>query len=332
MTKSVSPTIVTFSITRQCNLKCKHCYSSASPLPAPDELSTSEAVRVLDEIKAAGTRLIIFDGGEPTLRPDLLQLVSHAAKVGLIPILGTNGTTMTIEMAEELKKAGLKMCAVSLDGATAKTHDDFRNVPGSFEDALRGIKCIKEAGIPFQVNPCVHNSNYHEIPDLLSFAQELGAVGVEIFDFIATGRGKSEYTLGVDKKLQVIEQILEFSKTTNMTTRMIGIPQFDILYQQKNDSSYRQGCCGAGTSVACIFNDGTVYPCMLMQISAGNVREKSFVDIWENSIVMNELRDRGNLTGKCGSCLRRDDCGGARCKAYANGNFLAEDPDCQFLL
>ena len=332
MIKSVSPTIVTFSITRQCNLKCKHCYSSASSSPAPDELSTNEAIRVLDEVKEAGTRLIIFDGGEPTLRSDLLQLISHAAKIGLIPILGTNGTTMTIEMAEGLKKAGLKMCAVSLDGATAKTHDDFRNVAGSFEDAIRGIECLKEAGIPFQVNPCVHSSNYHEIPDLLLFAQELGAVGVEIFEFIKTGRGSSEYTLGTDVKLQTIEQILEFSRHTNMTTRMIGIPQFDILYRQKNDSSYRQGCCGAGTSIACIFNDGTVYPCMLMQMPVGNVRENSFVDIWNDSIIFNKLRNRENLKGKCGSCFRRDECGGARCKAYANGDYLAEDPDCQYLM
>ena len=116
-------------------MNCKHCYSSASSSLSPDELSTNEAFRVLDEIKAAGTRLIIFDGGEPTLRPDLLQLVSHATKVGLVPILGTNGTTMTTEMAGELKKAGLKMCAVSLDGVTANTHDGFRNVTGSFEDA-----------------------------------------------------------------------------------------------------------------------------------------------------------------------------------------------------
>ncbi|MDO9518263.1 MAG: radical SAM protein [Methanosarcinaceae archaeon] len=329
---NVSPTIVTFSITRQCNLNCKHCYSRASSFPSPDELSTNEAVRVLDEIKAAGTMMIIFDGGEPTLRSDLLQLISHAAEIGLIPILGTNGTTMTLEMAVELKKAGLKICAVSLDGATAKTHDDFRNVPGSFEDALRGIEYLKEAGIPFQVNPCVHSLNYHEIPDLLSFAQELGAVGVEIFEFIATGRGRSDSTLGVDKKLQVVEQILEYSKTTNMTTRMIGIPQFDILYRQNNDSSYRQGCCGAGRSIACIFNDGTVYPCMLMQMPVGNVRENSFVDIWNDSIILNKLRNRENLKGKCGRCFRRDECGGARCKAYINGDFLSEDPDCQYLM
>ncbi len=324
------PILVTFSITQQCNLKCKHCYSRSSAYPGLNELSTEEALQIISQVKKAGTKLIIFDGGEPTLRSDLLRLIKHAKDIGLIPVLGTNGTTLTRKLVKDLKNAGLKMCAVSLDGANAKTHDSFRCVNGCFDDAIRGIGYLRDEGIPFQVNPCIHKKNYHELSDLLNIARNMGAVGIEAFEFVKTGRGSYEYELDAQIRQQVVDEMLRLT-SIDMPVRMIGVPQFDILLKKggKSDNYHRSGsCCGAGNTIACIFNDGTVFPCMLLSKSAGNVREQSFEEIWNTSDVLNELRDRKNLKGTCGNCLMKDECGGARCRAFANDDILAGDSQC----
>ncbi|MBW6518443.1 MAG: radical SAM protein [ANME-2 cluster archaeon] len=326
--KSISnPILVTFSITQQCNLKCKHCYSKSSATPGLNELSTKEALQVIDQVKEAGTKLIIFDGGEPTLRSDLLRLIEHANNIGLIPLLGTNGTTLTRKMAKDMKNAGIRMCAVSLDGANAKTHDSFRCVNGCFDDAIRGIGYLKDEGIPFQVNPCIHRTNYRELSGLLDVARNLGARGMEAFEFVMTGRGSSGYELDTPIRKHVVDEMLGMT-SSDMPVRMIGAPQFDVLLRRNGNYHRSSSCCGAGKTIACIFNDGTVFPCMLLPKSAGNVREQDFNDIWNNSEVFNELRDRSNLTGTCGNCLMRDECGGARCRAYAEGDIFRGDTEC----
>lgn len=320
------PTVITFSITQQCNLKCKHCYSRASKYPGPNELTTKDALRVIDEVKEVGAKLIIFDGGEPTLRPDLIKLISHAKNVGLIPVLGTNGTTMTQKMARDLKNAGIYICAVSLDGANAQTHDNFRGVPGSFNEAIRGINYLNNEGIIFQINPCIHSKNYHELPKLVDLAKDLGANNLEAFEFVRTGRGSFDYELDILSRQEMINEMLELHN--DIKIRMIAAPQYDILYQKNINHNHKGSCCGAGKTIACIFNDGSVYPCMLLQESVGNIKEQSFTKIWERSEVLMKLRDRNNLKGTCGNCINREKCGGARCRAYANGDIFNGDPEC----
>ncbi len=333
------PVLVSFSVTRICNLECKHCYSSSVEEPHPDELTTEEAKAVIEQIAKSGARLIIFDGGEPTMREDICELIGHAQEVGLRPLMGTNATLIDDDMAGRLKEAGLRAMAVSLDGADAETHDEWRGVEGTFNDTIRGIKTASKVGIPFQIGHCVYKHNIGQLPAIVDIARDLGAVAVEVFDFVASGRGldNKEYELSRDERRDLIRQIIELQRGDDeLVYRCIGVPEFWVEVEKTVPEDevmmkFVRSCCGAGIRYACVMYDGTVYPCMLLQKEAGNVREKPFDEIWRTSEVFATLRNRDLLEGKCGRCEYRYVCGGTRCRVYEEtGSLTAEDADCWF--
>lgn len=171
MARVLPPALVSYAITRLCNLRCPHCYSDSIETPHPNELSTEEAKRLINEIAETGARLIIFDGGEPTMRADLIELIRHARDVGLRPLLGTNATIITEKFAKKLKEAGLKQVAISLDGANPKTHNDFRGVNGTWQDTIDGIRNCAKVGLPFQIAPCLHKKNWIKLPQIIELSK-----------------------------------------------------------------------------------------------------------------------------------------------------------------
>lgn len=333
------PVLVSFAVTRKCNLMCPHCYSEALETPHPRELSTTEALELISDIAGLGARMIIFDGGEPTLREDLPRLVRRAAEEGLAPLLGTNGMsdTLTESYLQELKEAGLRAIAVSLDGARPETHDEFRGVGGAWEKTLQGIKNINRVGIPFQVGTVLSKKNADEFPAIVDLAKNLGANAVEVFDFVEAGRGAEhrELELSHKERRDIIQYIIRRQlEEDDIYFRVIAVPSFwpEVERSVKDDLSllkFVRTCCGAGIRYATILYDGTAFPCMLLPVPLGNVREKPFSEIWRESEVLKTLRDSGNLKGRCGRCRYKDVCRGARCRAYAKtGDMLAEDPAC----
>ncbi len=339
MFKGLPPVLVSFAITRRCNLKCPHCYSTSVEAPHPNELTTEEAKQLISEVAETGARMLIFDGGEPTMREDLFDLIKHTRDVGLRPLLGTNATFITKKYATKLKEAGIKQLAISLDGAKSETHDAFRGVRGTWQDTINGIRNCVEIGIPFQIAPCLTRYNWTELSQIIELARKLGASAIEIFDYVITGRGRDHlrYELDTETRKKVTEQIVEMQrKDEELSYRVIALPQFWVMVEKTVPEEevllkFVRSCCGAGLRYACILYEGTVYPCMVLQVKTGNVREQSFKDIWYKSQVLNELRNRDLLKGKCGRCRYRLVCGGARCKAYEKtGDYLAEDPACWF--
>lgn len=333
------PVLVSFAVTRRCNLKCPHCYSEALETPHPSELNTEEALELISDIAGLGVRMIIFDGGEPTLREDLPRLVRHAADEGLAPLLGTNGMSDTLSKSylQELKDAGLKVIAVSLDGANPKTHDAFRGLEGAWEKTLEGIRNINEIGIPFQVGTVVHKKNADEFPAIVDLAKRLGANAVEVFDFVEAGRGAEhgELELSFEERRDLIRYIIRRQlEEEDLYFRVIAVPEFwpEVERSVKDDLSllrFVRTCCGAGIRYATILYDGTVFPCMLLPIPLGNIREKTFSKIWSENETLKALRNSENLKGKCGRCRYKDICRGARCRAYAKtGDMMMEDPAC----
>ncbi|MFQ6085622.1 MAG: radical SAM protein [Candidatus Bathyarchaeia archaeon] len=219
----VPPVIVSFAITRLCNLRCPHCYSDSVNTPHPKELNTEEAKRVVGEIADAGARLIIFDGGEPTMRGDLVELVRHARDVGLRPLLGSHGMLITERLARELREAGLRQVAISLDGAKPETHDAFRGMKGAWEATMQGIKNCAKAGLPFQIAPCLHKKNWKELADIVEMAKQLNTIAIEIFDFIASGRGEkyaAEYELSTEER-RLLHKTEESGKITKEEKRLL---------------------------------------------------------------------------------------------------------------
>ncbi len=332
------PIMVSYAVTRRCNLRCPHCYSDARDRPDPNELTTEEAVELIDDLASMGTRLIIFDGGEPTLRPDLPDLISHAADVGLSPLLGTNGMsdTLTPEYVEILRDAGLKAAAVSLDSPNPEAHDEFRGVEGAWERTMEGIRNLRRAGIPFQIGFTLRRGSLDDIEGMVGLAKELGAAALEVFEFIPVGRGAHarRYALSIEERRDAVRKLVEIQmREEDLTVRVIGCPQYWVEVERTVPEAERlrfvRSCCGAGTRYATVLYDGTVLPCMLLPIPVGNVRERRFSEIWNESEVLRNLRDRSKLKGACRDCPYADVCVGARCRAYAEtGDYLAEDPGC----
>ncbi|MFN3567848.1 MAG: radical SAM protein, partial [Caldimicrobium sp.] len=184
------PRLIAWELTRTCNLDCIHCRAAASRGPYEGELTTEEVFRILKEITEVSHPVIILTGGEPLLRKDLLDIAKRAVELGLKPVLATNGTLLTKDLAQELKKVGIARVSISLDGASAETHDEFRKMPGAFEGAIRGISILKEVGLPFQINTTITAVNAEELPKVHKLAKDLGAVAHHIFLLVPVGRGK----------------------------------------------------------------------------------------------------------------------------------------------
>jgi len=276
-----SPFVVTYSLTRRCNLKCRHCYSNGGS-EGEHELPWEKANEVVKQIANAGSRIIIFDGGEPLMREDIYELIRFASSLGLITVLGTNGTLITPSVAEKLLDAGLDHCAVSIDGATRGTHEWLRGVEGCFEKAVNGAKLVQKAGIPLQINTCLHNRNQHELRDIIRMAEALKADAVQLFLYVKAGRG-SQDILSPSLSQEAFENV-----ESSIDLRIIGTTQ------QRGSR-----CCTAADKVCCILNDGTVYPCMLLPVPLGNVTQVTLSDIWNNSpliIKMNESK-KGKFEG-----------------------------------
>lgn len=304
-----------------------------------NELTTEEGMKLLDSVASLGGKMFVLSGGEPLLRRDLFKLSSYGASLGLKMLLATNGTLISSYVARKIVDSGVKVVAISLDGAKPETHDSFRGVPGVFKSTLKGIKeCIK-AGLDVQINVTVTKLNYGEVPEILIMAEKLGAKYVHVFHFVPTGRGtvSSEMEVSVNEYKNLLNNVYRLQKHLNLLIKPTCAPQYwAYLAKEGNPFTskflkvYPRGCI-AGASYAYINPLGEVTPCPYLPVTVGNVREKSFSDIWRNSTILRELRDRNNLKGRCCECMYREICGGCRARSYAHyKDYLESDPACTF--
>lgn len=340
------PFLVSYSITRKCNLNCKHCYSDAAEEQAPDELSTEEARGLLDEVARWGVGFLIIDGGEPLCREDFLEIASYASSKGIRVVIGSNGTLIDRGAALKMKKSGIRMVAISIDGGKPETHDEFRGEKGSFKKALEGAEACKSVGLPFQFGMSIRRSTLKEIPDMLRLCFEKGAFAAEFFDLVQVKRVRKscpEEVLNGDERRKVLEWLAEAQLNSPITIRVVACPMYPVILREKHIQPkyfpldllkripYYLGGCAAGSpgGYITILPNGDVIPCMLLQARLGNVRERSLRSIWETSPILAKLRSRELLEGECGKCEWRGDCGGCRGRAYeVTGNFRASDPGC----
>ena len=324
--------IVSWNTTNACNMYCDHCYREAG-CKAEEELSTSEAKTMLEQIARAGFKIMIFSGGEPLLRPDILELVAYATKLGLRPVFGTNGTLITLDMAHKLKAAGAMGMGISLDSMDAKKHNEFRKFPNAWEGAVQGMKNCREAGLPFQIHTTVMDWNSHELEAMTDFAVELGAVAHHFFFLVPTGRAKTieAESLRAEQYEEVLTRIMKKQQEVDIELKPTCAPQFmRIAAQMGVKTRFRRGCL-AGTAYCIISPRGKVQPCAYLNMELGDVRETPFDEIWKNSEVLNTLRTL-EYKGGCGSCEFKRVCGGCRARAacYNDGDYMAEEPWCLY--
>ncbi len=337
--------LVAWETTRNCNLACVHCRASATMGPYKDELDTRQGLQLLDQIAEVGKPIIILTGGEPLLREDIFEIARYGNDIGLRMVMALNGTLLTKSIADKLAQSGIQRISVSLDGSNAQSHDKFRQVDGAFDGTLEGIQLIKEAGIEFQINTTITQTNLEEIPKIQQLAIDLGAVAHHIFLLVPTGRGKYivDKAINAAEYEQTLNWFYDQSQCAPLQLKATCAPHYYRILRQRAKADGKsvsfkthgldavtRGCLG-GIGFCFISHQGIVQPCGYLDLNCGDVRQTSFADIWNNSEIFSSLRNYDNLKGKCGYCEYKKVCGGCRARAHeATGDYLTEEPLCDY--
>ena len=337
--------LVAWEVTRTCNLACIHCRAAAQDHPYENELTTAESFRLLDEIQAFASPIIILTGGEPLLRPDIFEIAAYGTQKGFRMTMAVNGTLLSADNTRRMQEAGIQRISISLDGATAASHDAFRQVAGAYEGALRGVRYAREAGLDFQINTTITQQNLHELSAIQELTISLGAVAHHIFLLVPMGRGKdlTEQGINAEQYEKTLHWFYEQRDRTPLQLKATCAPHYYRILRQRARSEGREvsfntfgldamtrGCLG-GVGFAFVSHVGQVQPCGYLELNCGNIREQSFREIWESSTIFRDLRDHGKYRGKCRGCEYIKVCGGCRARAYeSTGDYLAEEPLCLY--
>lgn len=313
--------------TDACTARCLHC-SSNSARRSPDELTTSEAKDMIDQLAAAGVIDLGISGGEPLLRRDMLEIVGWTKQRGMTVGIASNGATLTPKRAAELAATGLDRLQVSLDGF-AEQHDRLRRWPGLFDRVLKTIRTAHEAGLRVHVCCTVTRLNCDSLEAFVAFLAGTGIRRINLSRFVPTGRGSDLLDPGDDAWRAIIERAgklkAAYAGKLEITTHLAQ----QILVDPEPEGMTVFAGCQAGRGQGCITANGTVLPCVLLPISIGNIRDNDFRKVWTDSPTIRALQNRDRLKGACGTCSLRERCGGCRAVAYARTKDpFATDPRC----
>jgi len=344
--------VVVWNVGRRCNLRCVHCYSHSRDIEYSGELSTAEAERMIDDLGAFGVPVLLFSGGEPLMRPDILTLVARARRQGLRAVVSTNGTLIDEAMAAQLKAADLSYVGVSLDGLR-ETNDRFRGIPGAFDQALSGIRTCQLAGIKVGLRFTMNRRNAQDIGGIFDLLAAEGIPRVCFYHLVYAGRGSKLVTedLTHAETRAAVDLIMDRTKALHAQ----GQPVECLTVDNHCDGPYvylrllredparaanalellkMNGGNSSGSGIGCISWDGAVhFDQFWRHYSPGNIRERPFSEIWGNPTdeLLNQLRQRKQyLKGRCAACKWLDVCNGNfRVRAEAvTGDVWACDPAC----
>ena len=344
--------VVVWNATRRCNLKCVHCYSSSQNIRYDDELSTEDGRALIDDLASFGSPVILFSGGEPLMRQDLPELLRYAAERGMRAVISTNGTLITEEKAEIFSHMGLSYVGVSLDGI-GEVNDRFRGVPGAFEAAMRGIRNCMERGIKVGVRFTITRKNAGEIPAIFDLIEKEGVPRACFYHLVYSGRGSAlvEEDLSHDETRKAVELIMDRTRDLfdrGMPTEVLTVDNHadgPLVYLRllREDPERAKEVLqllemnegnNSGRGIGCVSWDGEVHADQFWRnISFGNVRERPFSEIWQdtsNELMARLKNKKAYVTGRCAACRWLDVCGGnfrARAESVS-GDIWAPDPAC----
>ncbi|HET7623014.1 MAG TPA: TIGR04053 family radical SAM/SPASM domain-containing protein [Gemmatimonadaceae bacterium] len=354
----LAPFIVIWETTQACDLACLHCRASARPLRDRGELSTVEAMRLMDSVRAFGHPLFVLTGGDPLKRDDTVELVEYGREIGLRVAMTPSGTPlMTRDVLQQLHDAGLARLAVSLDGSCAEIHDRFRGVAGSFEWTVGMLRAAHDLGLSTQINTTISSHNVGDLEPLMELMGQLGISLWSVFFIVPTGRARPSDLATAEEFERVFHRLYDISATASFDIKTTAAPHYRRVVLQRQLSERRGGSrteaptpltAGLGFSIAdgvgrargvndgngfvFVSHLGEIYPSGFLPLSAGNVRTHDLADVYRNSHLFRVLRDPDRLEGKCGVCEYRTVCGGSRARAYAmTGNYMASDPSCAWI-
>ena len=348
--------VVIWNLIRRCNLTCKHCYSISADKDFAGELSTAEVFGVMDQLKAFKVPALILSGGEPLLRPDIFEISARSKQMGFFTALSSNGTLIDAPMFERIREIGYDYVGVSLDGLGA-THDKFRRKEGAFDLSLAGIRLCREAGLKVGVRYTMTQDNFRDLPGLLRLVENEGIDRFYFSHLNYAGRGnknrkddalhqmtKDAMDLLFDTcwRYEELRQqrgiVKEFTTGNNDADGVYLLHWLQRRFPEKVEHIRKKlaqwGGNSSGVNVANIDNLGNVHPdTMWWHYTIGNVRQRSFADIWSDTSdpLMAGLKAHPRkVGGRCGACIHFDICGGnTRVRAQQmSGDPWAEDPGC----
>ncbi len=344
--------VVVWNVGQRCNLKCVHCYSQSKDIEYTNELNTKEAKAMIDGLAEYGAPVILFSGGEPLMREDLMELIAYAKDKGLRAVISTNGTMITEEKGEELKKFGLSYVGISLDGLK-ETNDKFRGIEGAFDDALQGIRNCLKLGIKVGLRFTINKRNAQDIPGIFELIEKEKIPRVCFYHLVYSGRGSRlmEEDLSHEETRKVVDLIIDKTKEAHNRGNRIEVLTVDnhadgpYIYQRllKEDPKraeevlellkWNEGN-SSGHGLACVSWDGAVHADQFWrEHTFGNVRDRKFGEIWEdksNELLMKLKEKKLHVTGRCSKCKWLDICGGnfrARAETV-HGDIWEPDPAC----
>ncbi len=344
--------VVVWNCTQRCNLKCVHCYAKSEDKSYSGELSTDEAKAMIDDLAGFGAPVLLFSGGEPTLRKDLVELMQYAKDAGMRVVISTNGTLISRDKAEAYAKVGLSYVGVSLDGGPA-THDAFRGIPGSFDKAIEGIRNSKAAGIKVGLRMTINRRNAADIGDIFDLLEQEDIPRVCFYHLVYSGRGSKlmEEDLDHAETRAAVDLIMNRTKDLfdrGITKEVLTVDNhadgpYVYLRLLREDPAraaevlqllgYNEGN-SSGNGIGCVSWDGEVYADQFWRhYSFGNVRERPFSETWMDTSepLMARLKDKKPwVKGRCAECRWLSICGGNfRVRAEATtGDLWTPDPAC----
>ena len=318
-----APVNLTWEVSLACNLRCSHCLS-ASGEPAENELSTAEALDLVEQLHHARVFQINFGGGEPFMRPDFEEILGACHRRGIMTCISTNGTLLNERRVARLASNRLVAIQVSMDGARRETCDAIRG-EGVFDRAITAVKLLARTSIPTSINTVLTARNADEIPAMHALARSLG-VSLRVSRFRPSGRGADNW----EALRPTPAQLLAFSGWLAASGDVRTGDSFFSLTSQE-----RQGLglnlCGAAKLTCCVGPTGNMYPCAFLQtdrFKAGSLRENSFQAIWDSSEIYDSFRKL--RIHSCEECQRFDQCHGG-CPAVAwhlKNDINGGDPEC----
>lgn len=343
--------VVVWNVTQRCNLHCAHCYADSHDKDYPDELSTEEGLRLIGQLAEFGVPTVLFSGGEPLSRPDLLDLATAARDAGLRTVLSTNGTLIDDEKAAAIADAGFSYVGISFDGIGA-LHDKMRGKKGAYDDALRGIRAAKAAGLRTGVRFTLHALNRPQLSDIFNLAEQENVDRLCVYHLAYAGRGDklkrfdlepAETKEAVEEIFDLVEDLQARGSELEVLTVDNPVDHVALLKRVREKQPDRaedverllvwNGGNQSGIAVACVDPTGKVHPDQFSwDVNVGDVRETAFGEIWTDAnpaLAPYRARPRA-IEGRCATCAWYDMCnGGLRVRAVSGtGDFSAPDPAC----
>ena len=351
---NLAPFTIAWEVTRACAYACVHCRADALHTPDPRELNTEESLRLIDRLAEFGSPILIFTGGDPMMRKDLHELIAYATQKGLRCSLTPTATALpTTERLEKVRDAGIRRIALSLDAPSAEIHDNFRQVPGSWQRTMDILRRAQSIGMSVQVNTTVAKHNVDILDEMVPFIQEVGAVQWSLFFLVPTGRAQASSMISAEEHERTFNWLYDLSKNAPFDIKSTAAPMYRRVAIERKRAEQSDGTPvtfqGAGFQYAdglnrptrgvndgngflFISHVGDIQPSGFLPLTAGNVRTDDVIDVYRHSQLFTDLRTPDKIKGRCGICEYRDVCGGQRGRAYGiTGDYLESDPACSYI-